>query len=174
MLCFRLRFPIHEIQQWAAAYTDAEADRQVMEIGALARSARYLTRPQFVSLARWKSKRPSKHYLRNDDRTVEEVTRFALTTPVESLRLRALTLLSGVEARTASAILHLCHPDPYPLMDVRAVWSLGIEAEPKDWSAVWPEYTAACRAIAKDAKTDMRTLDRALWGYSAQHQRAAE
>ncbi|MBK9189233.1 MAG: hypothetical protein IPM33_09795 [Phycisphaerales bacterium] len=52
------------------------------------------------------------------------------------------------------------------MMDVRAFWSLGIDEEPGDWAAVWPEYTDFCRSIAAEAKTDLRTLDRALWGFS--------
>jgi len=101
--------------------------------------------PQFLALAHWKSARPAKHHVKSDDATVEEVTRFAFTTPVEPLRLSVLTLLKGVHIRTASAILHLCHCDPYPLMNVRALWSMGCDEEPKDWVAVWTEYTAECR-----------------------------
>jgi len=52
------------------------------------------------------------------------------------------------------------------MMDVRAFWSLGIDEEPRDWAAVWAEYTDTCRSIAAEAKTDLRTLDRALWGFS--------
>ena len=102
-------------------------------------------RPQFLALAHWKSARPAKHHVKSDDATVEEVTRFAFTTPVEPLRLSVLTLLKGVHIRTASAILHLCHCDTYPLMNVRALWSMGCDEEPKDWVAVWTEYTAECR-----------------------------
>jgi hypothetical protein len=109
----------------------------------------------------------------NDAATVEAVTRFAFTTPVEYLRLSALTLLRGVQPRTASAILHLCHRDLYPMMDVRAFWSPGIEEEPRDWAAVWPEYTDACRSIAAEAMTDLRTLDLALWGFSDHYEKVA-
>lgn len=173
MAHFRLRFPIGEIPRWAACYDAPEQDTRPIEIGALARAQGYLTKPQFLDVARWKSARPSKHHESNDARTVEEVTRFAFSTPVEPLRLRALTLLRGVQARTASAILHLCHRDPYPMMDVRAFWSLGFDNEPKDWAAVWPEYTDVCRSIAVEAKADLRTLDRALWGFSAYHGKVA-
>lgn len=136
------------------------SDTEPVEIGAAAKTQGYLTRHQFLALARWKSPRPAKHHEMNDAATVEVVTRFAFTTPIESLRLSALTLLQGVQPRTSSAILHLCHRDPYPMMDVRAFWSLGIEEKPRDWAAVWPEYTDACRSIAAEAKTDLRTLDR--------------
>lgn len=167
MSTFRLQFPISDIHRWAAEYTYPQGDELPVSIGMVAKARGFLTRSQFLELARWKSARPAKHHEKNDDETVEEVTRFAFGTQVELLRLRALTLLSGVQPRTASAILHMCHRDPYPMMDVRAFWSLGFETEPSDWVSVWPEYTAVCRKIAAEARTDLRTLDRALWGYSA-------
>lgn len=166
MLYFRLRFPLDEIPEWAAAYDYSQSGIDPVKIGSVAKSQGYLTLQQFVDIARWKSPRPAKQAEKNDAATVEAVTGFAFSTPVESLRLSALTLLSGVQPRTASAILHLCHRDPYPMMDVRAFWSLGIDEEPRDWAAVWPDYTDICRSIAAEAKTDLRTLDRALWGFS--------
>lgn len=173
MDAFRLRFPIDEIDRWAAAYTYPLGDAEPISIGSTAKTQGFLTRAQFLALARWKSAMPSKHHQKNDEQTVEEVTRFSFSTPVELLRLRSLTLLAGVQPRTASAILHLCHRDEYPMMDVRAFWSLGIENEPTDWLAAWPEYVRVCRSIASQAHTDMRTLDRALWGFSAQSGRFA-
>jgi hypothetical protein len=170
---FRLCFPIEEIHRWATAYTYPPGDNEAVEIGASAKAQGYLTRPEFLALARWKSPRPAKHHAMNDAATVEAVTRFAFATSVESLRLSALTLLKGVQPRTASAILHVCHRDPYPMMDVRAFWSLGIDEEPRDWAAVWPEYTDTCRSIAAEAKTDLRTLDRALWAFSDHSGRVA-
>lgn len=115
---FRLRFPLDEIPRWAEAYTYPLGDTEPVEIGAAAKGQGYLTRPQFLALARWKSARPAKHHEKNDAATVEAVTRFAFTTPVELLRLSALTLLKGVQPPA-------------------------------------------------EAKTDLRTLDRALWGFSA-------
>ncbi|MBL8765499.1 MAG: hypothetical protein JNM07_14700 [Phycisphaerae bacterium] len=169
MAIFQLRFPLDDIQRWAAEYSDFERDVRPIEIGDAARRAGFLARSEFLILARWKSPRPGKRHEHNDDDMVREVTRFAFSTPNERLRLGALTLLSGVLERTASAILHLCHRDPYPLMDVRAFWSLGIDKVPANWAAVWWEYTQECRAIAARAKVDMRTLDRALWAYSDAH-----
>jgi hypothetical protein len=169
MATFKLRFPQDDIQRWAADYSYPEDDTRPIEIGNAARRAGFLTRAEFLIIARWKSRRPAKRHEQNDEDMVREVTRFAFSTPNERLRLGALTLLSGVAERTASAILHLCHREPYPLMDVRAFWSLGVDEAPAEWSAVWPEYTQACRDIAARANVDMRTLDKALWAYSDAH-----
>ncbi len=101
---FHLRFPLEEITRWAASYTDPRGDGEPIEIGKQAKALGYLTRTQFLVIARWKSTRPVKHHERNDPGLVEEVTRFAFRTPIEPLRLRALTLLKGVQARTASVV----------------------------------------------------------------------
>ncbi len=164
---FALRFSLGDLDEYSQKYRDPEKnDGEVIATGQQARAQGYLTRDQFLVIARWKSPRPAKRHEENDEQTVREVTRFALATPVEQLRLKALTLLSGVQARTASAILHLCHREPYPMMDVRAFWSLGVEKEPDDWLAVWPEYVKTCRDLAARGGRDMRTLDRALWAYA--------
>ena len=167
MSLFQLQFPLNEVERWAAEYTYPAGDTAVIEIGDAAKQQGYLNRPQFLAMAKWKSARPSRHHQRNDAATVEEVTRFAFGASSETVRLKALTLLRGVQPRTASALLHLCHRDPYPLMDVRAFGSLGVEFEPRDWVEVWPEYVEKCRSLAAEAKTSMRMLDRAWWGYSA-------
>ncbi len=162
---FELQFPLHEVRRWAVHYGDPADDAEVMAIGRAARAQGHLTGEQFRAVAGWKSKRPAKRHASNAEETVREVTRFAFGTPVEALRLRALTLLSGVQARTASAILHLCHRDPYPLMDERAFRSLGIAKLPSDWARLWPDDVATCRDLAHRAGVDLRTLDRALWGF---------
>jgi hypothetical protein len=80
-------------------------------------------------------------------------------------------LLDGVSMPTASVLLHLAHKDPYPIIDSRALWSLGIEKPPATCSfEFWQEYTRTCRSLAKQAPVSMRTLDRALWQYSEEQQ----
>lgn len=139
MATFTLPFQPGDIQPWAAKYWYPEDDAVPIEVGHAACRAGFLTKAEFLIIARWKSRRPGKRHEHNDENMVREVTRFAFSTPNERLRLGALTLLSGVAARTASAILHFCHRDPYPMMDERAFGALGVDKKPADWSAVWPE-----------------------------------
>lgn len=166
MPTFRLQFPISKIDHWASKYDYDGGGVDPIAIGRAAKSQGYLTLEQFIELAGWKSERPAHRHRTNNRETVEAVTAFAFSTPVEMLRLTSLTLLSGVRARTASAILHFCHRDPYPLMDIRAFESLGVTDLPHDWASLWLEYVAACEKIVKESRTDHRTLDRALWAYS--------
>lgn len=99
------------------------------------------------------------------------VTAIALATTDEQLRIGVLTALRGVEMRTASAILHFAGTDRYPILDVRALWSVGIEPAPSYYGfGLWWTYTEFCRRLADSAGVSMRTLDRALWQYSEEHQ----
>jgi hypothetical protein len=55
------------------------------------------------------------------------------------------------------------------VLDVRALWSLGVEAPPAYTFEFWCEYVEACRALARGCRVPMRTLDRALWQYSREN-----
>ena len=131
----------------------------------------FLTKPEFLELCRWKSPR-SKHLVeRNSVGFVEEVTRTALSTPEERLRIEVLTLLTGVGWPSASVLLHFAHVDPYPILDYRALWSLGIDHVPAAYDFdFWMAYTLFCRKLAAEVGVSMRQLDRALWQYSKENQ----
>jgi len=54
----------------------------------------------------------------------------------------------------------------FPILDVRALWSAGLDATPSYGFALWREYTEFLRGISTDAGVTMRTVDKALWQYS--------
>jgi hypothetical protein len=131
----------------------------------------FCTRDEFLAVTRWKTRRSQSRCARNSPALVEETTAAALRSSDERLRIGILTLLDGVSMPTASVLLHLAHKDPYPIIDSRALWSLGIEKPPATCSfEFWQEYTRTCRSLAKQAPVSMRTLDRALWQYSEEQQ----
>lgn len=171
---FLLRFPLDEIRHYSTLY-DYEGDVELL--AGPARSARergFLTHAELVAIGDWKSPRNRARYRASDSEFVEEITRLALApTTSDRLAIEALTLLSGVEWPTASVILHLCHSRPFPILDFRALWSLTVPVPPRYSFPFWQAYTRATRTLAADAQVDMRTLDRALWAYSARHQPAA-
>lgn len=102
---------------------------------------------------------------------MEAVIQTALSTPNERLRIEVLLLLKGVRWPTASVVLHFCHSEPYPILDFRSLWSLGVDANTMAYKfEFWNEYTQYCRKIAKDAGVSIRELDRALWQYSKEEQ----
>ena len=168
---FRLRFPKDQIGRWASRYSYAGEAELIAGPVARGRASGFLTKADFLEIARWKTPRSKSRCARNDPDFVQEATRLALAaTTSPRLRIEALTLLDGVKWPTASVILHFCHPEPYPILDFRALWSVGREV-PKQYDfPFWVAYTSFCRELSRTAGCDMRTLDRALWQYSKEKQ----
>jgi hypothetical protein len=123
-------------------------------------------RVEFLAICHWKSPRSKPNCEKNRESFVQEVTRVSLSARDEELKIRVLLLLSGVSWPTASVILHFCDRGYYPIVDYRALWSLGIENPDAYDYGFWAEYCVFVRAIAERTGHDMRTIDRALWQYS--------
>lgn len=123
-------------------------------------------------MARWKTRGRSEWRCKlNTEADVRTATALALATQDERERVSALVGLQGVQLSTASVLLQLARPTLYPIIDYRALWSLGIDEAPAFYSfGFWWGYVHACRALATDAGVSMRGLDRALWQYSKEHQ----
>jgi hypothetical protein len=166
---FRLRFPSRQIAHWASRFSDVAGDDLPEKIGARTRVRRYLTRSDFLFLCRWKSPRSRPRVERNSESFIRAVTRTAFSTPDERLRMEVLTLLEGVNWPTASVILHFGHRDPYPILDWRALWSLGVGKPSSYRFDFWWDYVQVCRRLADENACTMRMLDRALWQYSKEH-----
>jgi hypothetical protein len=168
---FKLRFNKRAIQKWAERYP-VEYDKEPETVIAPQIKARgYFLQEEFVRLCRWKTPRSRSRVASNPADYIEAITQTALTVPSERLRIEVLLLLNGVRWPTASVVLHFCHADPYPILDVRALWSVGINANPASYRfEFWNEYTQYCRKLARDAQVSMRELDRALWQYSKENQ----
>ena len=168
---FRLRFPLGDIAVWAKAYAYPGADEAVEELAPRARERGHLTRPEFLTLCRWKSPRPQRRYASNTAARVREATQIALASSDEQAKIYILRTLAGVEWPTASVILHFCDRRPYPILDYRALWSAGLDTPPAYTFAIWSAYTEFTRALARKTGCDIRTIDRALWQFSKAHQR---
>ncbi len=124
------------------------------------------------AVLRWKAARIAGHAMNNTDKYAEEITSFALSANDERSRIEALTLLDGFAWPTASVILHFFHKDPYPILDYRALWSIGVEKPAQYTFEFWWEYVKTTREIANNTQLDMRTIDRALWQFSKEFQSA--
>ncbi len=125
---------------------------------------------ELVELARWKSPRSAGHVKKNSRSYIAAITKFAFATKEDRCKIEALTLLDGVGWPTASAILHFYDTNDYPILDYRALWSVGEDEQSQYKYAFWEKYTELCRRTAKRNNVDMRTLDRALWQYSKENQ----
>ncbi len=171
---FRLRFPLQQIGRWASRYSyPGEADLIAGPVRR-GRERGFLTKPEFLQIAYWKTPRSKRRCATNDSAFVEEVTRIALAGSTSArLRIECLRLLDGVGWPTASVILHLCHVEPYPILDFRALWSLSSKVPTQYDFDFWDAYTNFCRTLGAKAGCDLRTLDRALWQYSKERQNGA-
>ena len=169
---FRLRLDLSAIPHWAARFTDNGSDNAILErIRPEVLTRGHLTKAEFLTICAWKSPRSKPRCRENSEHTVRTLTRAALASSDEALKLDLLRLLRGVEWPTASSILHFCDARPYPILDYRAIWSLGIAKPPSYTMEFWLEYLAFTRGLAARLALPIRTVDKALWQYSKERQR---
>ena len=168
---FKLRFLKTDIQCWANRYSYSENDgelRGALRIAVLKRGC--LEKDEFLKICEWKTKRSKSRCARNDALTIRDISRAALATSNEATKMTLLRTLHGVEWSTASTLLHFCDKRPYPILDYRALWSLGYTEKPHYTMKFWLKYLAYVRELAEHLKQDIRTIDRALWQYSKERQ----
>lgn len=168
---FKLRFPEAEIAMWAERYSYTENDMEFVEVvrpAALVRG--YLERDEFLSICEWKTQRSKPLCARNDEHTLRIITRAAFGTADEPLKMDLLRILDGVEWPTASTILHFGDPRPYPMLDYRALWSLGYAKPPRYTMEFGLRYLEYTRTLAIRLRLPIRTVDQALWQYSKERQ----
>jgi hypothetical protein len=164
---FALRFDPAEIGPLAARFGDAAGDAPAAATGATAARRGHYTRAEFLALCEWKSPRSRPQVAANSAGAVRAATRAALgPASGDRERIEALLALRGVGMPTASVLLHFAMPDRYPILDVRALESLGVTGRTGYPVAFWLEYVGACRALATAHGVSLRTLDKALWQHS--------
>ena len=166
----KLRFPVNKIAHWARQYDYPQQEADLIDMVPQVKKCGFLTLGQLLLVARWKSPRSAGRVETNGDDFVRAITGFALQSPNERARIEVLTVLDGVGWPTASVILHFFHPGEYPIMDFRALWSVSVHVPPQYDFPFWQKYVEFCRSVSERAGHDMRTLDRALWAFSARNQ----
>jgi hypothetical protein len=134
-----------------------------------------LTSYDFFAIIVWKSNR-SKTYVRDG-------LAAAGTSPGELMRevgrahhpmakIETLLAVSGIGLPIASAILAVCYPDEFTVLDYRAWASLyrasvdGLGSHLPRSPEQYLEYCQLCKRLAKQAAISLRDLDRALWAKS--------
>jgi hypothetical protein len=165
----RVEFDPAEITALAARFPEGD-ESSVAALGAAAALRGYYTRGEFLALCEWKSPRSRPLVAENPRSAVTRCTRRALSAAAERDRIEALLGLRGVGFPTASVLLHFADPAAYPILDVRAVESLG-ETRSAYTIPFWLDYLATCRALAREHGVSLRTLDKALWQHSRERVR---
>jgi len=162
---FELQFSAEEITALADRFPDTD-DRRTLLVGAAVRARGHYTRDEFIEVCAWKTPRSRPRVASNSEAAVIEATGRALASTDESTRFAAMLELHGVGAPTASTLLYVAFPDDYPILDIRALDSLGVKARSTYPISFWLEYLEACRALARRSGVSIRTLDKALWQFS--------
>ncbi|MGA2442176.1 MAG: hypothetical protein ABSH08_14575 [Tepidisphaeraceae bacterium] len=147
-------------------------DKEAIKMGAAVGNRGWLEFEEFLTIAKWKSARPTPRYEENSKEGVIEVSKCAFSAAHDLERIVILTELAGVRVRTATAILHLCFPQRFPMLDIWTVAAMGIPREQSekwddvDWLRAWLDYAKICRDYALKSGHDLRSIDRALWAYA--------
>ena len=171
----RIKFSGKKLHYWADRYGYPVNDNQVIKLIPIVKNNGYLTKSQLFKVCKWKSPRSAGHVKKNSIGFIKEITSIALSTQEERTKIEILTLLNGVNWPSASVILHFFHNDLYPILDFRALWSLGIEKVPAQYTfEFWWKYVSYCRELSLKHNIDMRTLDKALWQYSKENQNSTK
>ena len=165
MARFELQFPVGEIEVLAARF-GYEDDRRLLAFGAAARARGYYTRREFIEVCAWKTPRSRPRIAANSPRAVLTRTARAMAARDEPGRITPLLELQGVGVPTASTLLYFAFPDDYPILDVRALESLGVKPRSVYPVSFWLDYLGACRELARRYGVSIRTLDKALWQHS--------
>jgi hypothetical protein len=151
--------------------TTSDFDDAVAAAGGSARERGFYTKPELVLVCEWKTARSKSRVAQNTAGFVERITGAALATDDERERMAALCVLRGVDVPSASVLLHFAFPDRYPIIDWRALESLGRYESPPYSIAYWLAYVDACRGLAQRAGVSMRVLNTALWQCSRERAR---
>jgi hypothetical protein len=162
---FALQFPAREIEALASRFPAGDEGRW-LAAGAGARARGHYTRDEFIAVCAWKTVRSRPKVASNSEAAVVDATRRALAAREEAQRMDALLELEGVGVPTASVLLYFAFPDDYPILDVRALESLGVKPRTQYPVSFWLAYLAACRELALRYGVCIRTLDKALWQHS--------
>lgn len=167
---FKLRFPLSDITRFAADYSYIDEDKIPVSFVSNVRKRGFLTREEFLQVCRWKTPRSKPLVEKNTAEVISIITRAAFRVRDDEVKIGLLQVLKGVSFPTASVFLHFYDQAPYPILDFRALWSLGYDKPPAYDFRFWIDYTRFIRSLCKKSGQSMRTVDRALWQYSKTNQ----
>ncbi|MCJ2069317.1 hypothetical protein MKK75_10980 [Methylobacterium sp. J-030] len=164
---FALRFPIADIPDLAARYQYADESAAMTSGRAIAAGEH--TRANLTTIHRWKTKGRGRSRLGwNTDVEIADALALAVAAKTDRAAASVLCGLAGVKLPVASAVLMAIDPARYTIIDVRALDSLGALGNRIDLR-LYLTYLHFCRALAFEAGTSLRTLDRALWQWSKRY-----
>jgi hypothetical protein len=167
------KLPYKRLQQLIGIHLstgESSATLEVMDELSLVKKRGYLTKPELISICRWKSPRAINHIKCNRPDIIKKVTKAAFATRSEQRKLTLLTNLHGVSVPMASSILMLINPSRYGVIDIR-VWQLLYEMGTVTTNAdgmgfnfkQWYQYLMILRTYANKYKVGARDIERTLF-----------
>jgi len=129
----------------------------------------------FFAIVIWKSNRTKtkiRDGLNDPGRSVEELMRDVHQARTPEAKVEVLLPVRGIGISIASAILTVCYPKEFTVLDWRAWETLQeweVEGLPERYpgkSEEYVQYCQACKRLAEQQNLSLRDLDRALWGRS--------
>ena len=161
------RMPLGEVRNWAKRCSSGVDDDKIIDaIAPNVRQRGHFLRQEFLDTYAWKTTRTIGKAKKYSEAEIADVTGVAFRQTDEKLRICLLRTLDGVDWPVASTLLHVGVGAEYPILDFRALWSLGSQMPSSVSYEFWWAYVACCRALAKKARVSVRELDKALWAYS--------
>jgi len=145
------------------------------EVSARFRRDDTLSAADFYAIIIWKSNRTKtkiKEALKEAGLSADTLMSQVAGAKDDMTRLQLLTDVRNIGLPIASAILTVCYPDRFTVLDSRAWQSAvaeGMPGLPDAFPETAPEYLQycdACQAFAERVGLSLRDLDRALWARS--------
>jgi hypothetical protein len=155
-----------EINKYIENY---DIEVQLFKKGEQIRKRGYLDKKEFLSICLWKSRRPKRLYIENDENFIIEQTKKAFSEKDELVKIEFLTALKGVEIPTASAILTIVFPNDYGIIDIRCIEALK-DLKQIDYSNIngknWLKYLGILRDLRNELNLPCREIEKALFAYN--------
>jgi thermostable 8-oxoguanine DNA glycosylase len=131
-----------------------------------------LTTFEFFAIITWKSNR-SKTKVRDGlaaaGKSASDLMKSVSRAEKTEAKVETLRRIGGIGLPIASAILAVCYPDEFTVLDIRA-WTTLREVSTETLPSRYPQdsgdylqYCQVCRDLANEAGLSLRNLDRGLW-----------
>jgi hypothetical protein len=165
------RMPLADVREWTGRYAyDVDDDEVIDAIAPAVHERGHFLRDEFLRTYAWKTRRTLGRAEKYSEAEIADVTGVAFRQTDEKLRICLLRALDGVDWPVASTLLHVGVSVDYPILDFRALWSLGSTMPTYVNFEFWWAYVQCCRKLAAAAGVSVRELDQALWAFSEANQ----
>lgn len=133
-----------------------------------------LSDEEFFKIVIWKSNRAKGKVLagiKKSKKSIRQIMRDVYNAKNPEEKIKILTKIKWIGLPIASAILTVCYPNKFTILDYR-VWDILLKDKkvkaknpPKSISE-YLDYVDICKNYAKKLKLSLRDFDRAMWGRS--------